>query len=59
MNRFGSICSVDEQIRKLERNLPRLDGQVELLTKIHLSDPTSFFQAQALPGPREKNIDAD
>ena len=27
--------------------------------EIHLSDPTSFFQAQALPGPREKNIDAD
>ena len=57
MKRFGSIDSVDKRLRKLEFNLPRLDGQVKLLTNIHLSGTTFFSQAKAAIGSREKDHD--
>ena len=59
MNRFGSIDSFDKRLQNLEYNLPQLDGQVELLTKMHLSGATSFSKAQAPPGPRVKDHDMD
>ena len=59
MNRLGSIDSVDKRLRKVEYNLPRLDGQVELLTKMHLTGTTSLLQALAPSGPREKDHDMD
>ena len=34
-NRLGSIDSVDKRLRKVEHNLPRLDGQMELSKKTH------------------------
>ena len=57
MNRLGSIDSVDKLLQKVEYNLPRLDGQVELLTKMYLTGKTSHPQAQAPSGPREKDHD--
>uniref|UniRef100_M4BH97 Uncharacterized protein n=1 Tax=Hyaloperonospora arabidopsidis (strain Emoy2) TaxID=559515 RepID=M4BH97_HYAAE len=57
MNRLGSIDSVDKRLRKVEYNLPRLDGQVELLTKMQLAGTTSHPQAKAPFGPREKGHD--
>ena len=57
MNRFGSIESVDKRLRKVEFNLPRLYGQVELLTKMHLTGTTFLLQTKAPSGPREKNHD--
>ena len=57
MNRLGSIDSVDKRLWKVEYNLPRLDGQVELLTKMQLARTTSNPQAQAPSGPREKDHD--
>ena len=57
MNRLGSIDSVDKRLQKMEHNLPRLDGQVDLLTKMDLSGTTSLLQAQAPSGPREKDHD--
>ena len=57
MNRLGSIDSVDKRMRKVEYNLPRLDGQVELLTKMQLEETTSHPQTQAPSGPREKDRD--
>ena len=56
MNRLGSIDSVDKRLWKVEYNLPRLDGQVELLTKMQLAGTTSHPQAQAPSGPREKDL---
>ena len=57
MNRLGSIDLVDERLRKVNYNPPRLDGQVELLTKMQLAETTSHPQAQASPGPQEKDHD--
>ena len=57
MNRLGSINSVDKRLQKAEYNLPRLDGQVELLTKMQLAGTTSYTQAQAPSSPREKDHD--
>ena len=57
MNRLSSIDSVDKRVRKVEYNLPRLDGQVELLTKMQLVGTMSHPQAQAPSGPREKDRD--
>ena len=42
MNRLGSIDSVDKRLWKVEYNLPRLDSQVDLLTKVQLAGTTSF-----------------
>ena len=53
VNRLGSIDLVDKQLPKVEYNLPRLDGQVELLTKMQLAGTTSHPQAQAPSGPRD------
>ena len=52
MDRFLSIDSVDKQLRKVEYNLSRLDGQVELLKYLHFSGKTSFLQALAPSGKR-------
>uniref|UniRef100_M4BB72 Uncharacterized protein n=1 Tax=Hyaloperonospora arabidopsidis (strain Emoy2) TaxID=559515 RepID=M4BB72_HYAAE len=57
MNRLGSIDSIDKRLRKVEYNLPRRDGHMELLTKMQLSGTTSLLKAQAPPGPREKDYD--
>ena len=57
MNRLGSIESVEKRLQKVEYNLPRLDGQMELLTKMHLAGTTSLLQAQAPSGPRKKDHD--
>ena len=57
MNRLGSIDSVDKLLRKVGYNLPRLDGQVELLTKMQLAGTTSHPQSKAHFGPREKGHD--
>ena len=57
MNRLGSIESVEKRLQKVEYNLPRLDGQMELLTKMHLTGTTSLLQAQAPSGPRKKDHD--
>ena len=57
MNRLGSIDSVEKRLRKVEYNLPRLNGQVELLTKMQLVGTMSHPQAQAPSGPREKDHD--
>ena len=57
MNRLSLIDSVDKRLRKVEYNLSRLDGQVELLTKMQLAGTTSLLQAQAPSGPREKGHD--
>ena len=59
MNRLGSIDSVEKRLQKVEYNLPRLDGQMELLTKMHLTGTTSLLQALAPSGPREKDHDMD
>uniref|UniRef100_M4BM03 Uncharacterized protein n=1 Tax=Hyaloperonospora arabidopsidis (strain Emoy2) TaxID=559515 RepID=M4BM03_HYAAE len=53
MNRLDSIDSVSKRLNKVEYNLPRLDGQVELLTKMQLAGTTSHPQAQAPSGPRD------
>uniref|UniRef100_M4BTT9 Uncharacterized protein n=1 Tax=Hyaloperonospora arabidopsidis (strain Emoy2) TaxID=559515 RepID=M4BTT9_HYAAE len=55
MNRLGSIDSVDKRLQQVEYNLPRLDGQVELLTKMTLAGTTSHPQAQA-PSVHERRI---
>uniref|UniRef100_M4B1I7 Uncharacterized protein n=1 Tax=Hyaloperonospora arabidopsidis (strain Emoy2) TaxID=559515 RepID=M4B1I7_HYAAE len=55
MNRLSSIDSVGKRLRKVEYNLFRLDGQVELLTKMHSTGKTSLLQAQAPSGPRDKD----
>ena len=47
MNRLGSIDSVEKRLRKVDYNLQRMDGQVELLTKMQLAGKTSHPQAQA------------
>uniref|UniRef100_M4B2L8 Uncharacterized protein n=1 Tax=Hyaloperonospora arabidopsidis (strain Emoy2) TaxID=559515 RepID=M4B2L8_HYAAE len=57
MNRLDLIDSVDKRLRKVEYNLPRLDSQVDLLTKMQLAGMTSHPQAQAPSGPREKDYD--
>ena len=57
MNRLGSIYSVDKRLRKVEYNLPRLNGQMELLKKMHLTGTTSLLQAQAPSCFREKDHD--
>uniref|UniRef100_M4BJK4 Uncharacterized protein n=1 Tax=Hyaloperonospora arabidopsidis (strain Emoy2) TaxID=559515 RepID=M4BJK4_HYAAE len=57
INRLGSIDSVDKRLRKVEYNQPRMDGQVELLTKMHLAGTTSHPQAQEPSDPREKDRD--
>uniref|UniRef100_M4C5H6 Uncharacterized protein n=1 Tax=Hyaloperonospora arabidopsidis (strain Emoy2) TaxID=559515 RepID=M4C5H6_HYAAE len=57
MNRLGSINSVDKRLRKVEYNLPRMDGQVELLMKMQPAGTTSHPRAQAPSGPREKDHD--
>uniref|UniRef100_M4B9L9 Uncharacterized protein n=1 Tax=Hyaloperonospora arabidopsidis (strain Emoy2) TaxID=559515 RepID=M4B9L9_HYAAE len=57
MNRLGSIDSVGKRLRKVDYNLPRLDGQMELLTKMHLTGKTSLLQAQAPSIPREEDHD--
>ena len=57
VNRLGSIDLVDKQLPKVEYNLPRLDGQVELLTKMQLAGTTSHPQSKAHFGPREKVYD--
>ena len=57
MNRLGSIDSVDKRLWKVEYNQPRLDGLVELLTKMQLAGTTSYTQAQAPSSPREKDHD--
>uniref|UniRef100_M4BW59 Uncharacterized protein n=1 Tax=Hyaloperonospora arabidopsidis (strain Emoy2) TaxID=559515 RepID=M4BW59_HYAAE len=57
MNRLGWINSVDKRLRKVVYNLPHLDGQVELLTKMQLSGTTSLPQTQVPSGPREKGHD--
>ena len=57
MNRLGSIDLVDKQLRKVEYNLPQLDGQVDLLTKMQLAGTTSDPQAKASSGPRKKDHD--
>ena len=57
MNRLGSIDSVEKRLQKVEYNLPRLVGQMELLTKMHLTGTTSHPQAQAPSGSREKDPD--
>ena len=57
--RLGSIVSVCKQLRKVEYNLPRLDGQVEFLTKMQLARMTSLLQAQAPSGPPEKDHHMD
>uniref|UniRef100_M4BVR9 Uncharacterized protein n=1 Tax=Hyaloperonospora arabidopsidis (strain Emoy2) TaxID=559515 RepID=M4BVR9_HYAAE len=49
MNRLGSIKSVHKRLRKVEYNLPRLNGQMELLTKMNLTRKTSFLQRKRLP----------
>ena len=54
---LGQIVSVDKRLRKVEYNRPRLDGQMELLTKIHLAGTTSLLQAKAPSGSREKYHD--
>uniref|UniRef100_M4B511 Uncharacterized protein n=1 Tax=Hyaloperonospora arabidopsidis (strain Emoy2) TaxID=559515 RepID=M4B511_HYAAE len=55
MNRLGSIDSVDKRLRKVEYNLSRMDGQVELLTKMQLAGTTSHHQEKAPSYPREKD----
>ena len=57
VNRLGSIDSVDKRLRKVEYNLPRMDGQVELLTKLQLAGTTSHPQAKAPSVQREKDHD--
>ena len=57
VNRLGSIDLVDKQLPKVEYNLPRLDGQVELLTKMQIAGTTSHPQTQAPSGPRKKDYD--
>ena len=57
MNRLGLIDSVVKRLREVEYSLPRLDGQVELLTKMHLAQTTSHPQAQEPSDPREKDHD--
>ena len=57
MNRLGSIDSVDKRLWKVEYNLPRLDGQVELLTKMQLAGTTVHPQAQVPSGPLENGHD--
>ena len=57
MNHLDSIDLVDKRLRKVEYNMPRLDGQVDLLTKMQLAETTSHPQAQAPSGPREKDHD--
>uniref|UniRef100_M4BCC5 Uncharacterized protein n=1 Tax=Hyaloperonospora arabidopsidis (strain Emoy2) TaxID=559515 RepID=M4BCC5_HYAAE len=54
ITRLGSIDSVEKGLRKVEYNLPLLDGHVELLTKMHLTGTTSLLQAQAPSGPQKK-----
>uniref|UniRef100_M4C1B6 Uncharacterized protein n=1 Tax=Hyaloperonospora arabidopsidis (strain Emoy2) TaxID=559515 RepID=M4C1B6_HYAAE len=51
MNRLGSIDLVNKRLRKVEYNLPWLDGQVELLTKLQLAGTTSLLHVQAPSGP--------
>uniref|UniRef100_M4BZD2 Uncharacterized protein n=1 Tax=Hyaloperonospora arabidopsidis (strain Emoy2) TaxID=559515 RepID=M4BZD2_HYAAE len=57
MKGLGSIDSVEKRLQKVEYTLPRLDGQVELLMKMQLAGTTSYPQAQAPSGPREKGPD--
>ena len=57
MNRLGSVDSVEGRLQKVEHNLPRLKGHMELLTKMHLTGTTSLLQAQAPSSPREKDHD--
>uniref|UniRef100_M4C2L2 Uncharacterized protein n=1 Tax=Hyaloperonospora arabidopsidis (strain Emoy2) TaxID=559515 RepID=M4C2L2_HYAAE len=56
MKRLGSIYSVAKRLRKVEYNLPRLNGQVELLTKIQLSGTTSLFRRKRLPVHEVRNM---
>uniref|UniRef100_M4BRV1 Uncharacterized protein n=1 Tax=Hyaloperonospora arabidopsidis (strain Emoy2) TaxID=559515 RepID=M4BRV1_HYAAE len=51
MNRLGSIDSVDKRLRKVEYDLPRLDGYIDRLTNMQLAGTTSHPQAQAPSGP--------
>ena len=57
MNRLGSIDSVEKRLQKVEYNLHRLDGQMELLMKLHLTGTTFLLQAPAPFSPREKGHD--
>ena len=57
MNHLGLTDSVEKRLQKVEYNLSRKDGQVELLTKMQLAGTTSHPQAQAPYGPREKGHD--
>uniref|UniRef100_M4BIV4 Uncharacterized protein n=1 Tax=Hyaloperonospora arabidopsidis (strain Emoy2) TaxID=559515 RepID=M4BIV4_HYAAE len=59
MNRLDSIDSVDKRLRRVEYNLPRLDGQMGLLTKMQLAGTMSHPQDQVPSGPREKDHDMD
>ena len=59
VNRLSLIDLVDKQLSKVEYNLPRLDGQVELLTKMQVAGMIPLLQAQAPSGPREKDHDMD
>ena len=51
MNRLGSIDSVDKRLRRVEYDLPRLDGYIDRLTNMQLAGTTSHPQAQAPSGP--------
>ena len=53
MNRLGSIDSVDKRLRKVEYNLSRIDGQVELLTKMQLAGRRLTIRSKRLPVTRE------
>uniref|UniRef100_M4B1A4 Uncharacterized protein n=1 Tax=Hyaloperonospora arabidopsidis (strain Emoy2) TaxID=559515 RepID=M4B1A4_HYAAE len=55
MNHLDSIDLVDKRLRKVEYNMPRLDGQVDLLTKMQLLGTTSHLQEQAPSGLLEKD----
>ena len=57
MNCLGSIDSADKRMWEVEYNLPRLDVQEEVLTKMQLSGTTSLLQAQVPSGSREKDHD--
>ena len=57
INRLGSIYSVGKRLGKVRYNLTRLDGQLELLTKMHLPVTTSLLHTQAPSFSRKEDRD--
>uniref|UniRef100_M4BSX8 Uncharacterized protein n=1 Tax=Hyaloperonospora arabidopsidis (strain Emoy2) TaxID=559515 RepID=M4BSX8_HYAAE len=57
MNRLSLIDSVEKRLQKVEYSLHRLDSQMELSTKMYLTETTSLLQTQASSGPRERDHD--